>query len=133
MKQIILYGKAIIITVALNLFLSPVLVFAQPANTAPEPTIIPFNQPVKGDVNTIIQRIINGLFALIATVSIIFIVIGGFRLVFSQGSDEAVKKTKATITGALIGLVVAILAFYVDTRCNRLITTLRKDQPGIHQ
>lgn len=47
---------------------------------------------------------------IIAAVSLLFIVIGGFRYILSQGDPQGVSKAKGTIVYALIGLSVAILA-----------------------
>lgn len=72
-----------------------------------------FNQPVTSDLGSLINRTITILFSLIATVSVIFIIIGGFRLVVSRGDQTAVKTAKATIAWAVGGLIVALLAFTV--------------------
>ena len=50
---------------------------------------------------------------LIGIVSVGFIVLGGGQLVISAGNTEAVEKGKKTITWAIIGLVVALLAFSI--------------------
>lgn len=75
--------------------------------------IVDFNNPVSDDFMAIIQRIVNTLLALIATVAVIFIVVGGFRLTFSQGNQEAVAKGKKTLTWAIAGLAVALLTFAI--------------------
>ncbi len=75
--------------------------------------VIGFTPAVRDEPFALIQRIVNVLFSLIATVSIIFIIVGGFRLAFSQGSQEAVTAGKKTITWAIAGLAVALLAFAI--------------------
>jgi hypothetical protein len=83
------------------------------SGTGPSQTILDFQKPVKGDLGSILNRVVNILITLIASVSIIFIIIGGFRLAFSQGQSEAVTAGKKTITWAIIGLVMAMLAFAI--------------------
>ena len=65
------------------------------------------------DPKEIIQTIVRILLFLIGAVSVIMIIIGGFRYVISQGDSGAVTSAKNTILYAVIGLVVAILAYAV--------------------
>jgi len=58
-------------------------------------------------------RIINFLLSIIGTLSILFIIIGGFQYVTSAGNEDAAKKGRATITYAIIGLIAAILSFLI--------------------
>src|SRR5262249_55215586 len=74
-------------------------------------TIDQFSSPLSGDRGGIINKIINILCGLIATVAVIFIICGGFRLVMSRGDAAQAKGAKQTITWAVAGLVVALLAF----------------------
>lgn len=83
----------------------------QPADH-PKP-ILEFNKPINNTVSGLLQRAINILLGLIASVSVIFIMIGGFRLAFSQGKTEAIEAGKKTITWAIAGLVIALLAFAI--------------------
>lgn len=57
--------------------------------------------------------ITKGFLGIIAVWSVAFIIIGGFRLVMSQGNEEQVTVAKKTITYAILGLAVAILAFSI--------------------
>ncbi len=57
-----------------------------------------------------IQIIITITIAVIGAMSVLFITIGGFRYIISQGDPQAIGKAKATILYALIGLVIAIVA-----------------------
>lgn len=57
-----------------------------------------------------IKVILTIVFSVIGALSLLFITIGGFRYVLSQGDPQATGKAKNTILYALIGLVVAIMA-----------------------
>lgn len=83
--------------------------------------IIEFERPVTDDIQALIQRIVNTLLSLIATVAVIFIVVGGFRLAFSQGNQEAVAKGKKTLTWAIAGLAVALLTFAIINAITQLL------------
>jgi ABC-type Fe3+ transport system permease subunit len=61
-------------------------------------------------LNKTIKAILNLLTVIIGVLSVIMIMVGGFRYVTSGGRDDAVKSAKNTITYALIGLVVASTA-----------------------
>ena len=64
-------------------------------------------------VSDIIQSIVNILLFVIGAVSVIMIVIGGFKYVVSNGDASQVKSAKDTIFYSIIGLVVAILAYAI--------------------
>lgn len=51
------------------------------------------------------------LIFLVGAISVIMLIIGGLRYVFSQGEASAVKGAKDTILYAIIGIIVAILAY----------------------
>jgi len=67
----------------------------------------------KTDAGTIIKTIVNILLFVIGAVSVIMIVIGGFKYVLSNGESAAVTSAKNTIFYAVIGLVVAALAYAI--------------------
>lgn len=69
------------------------------------------SQPVKGSLGSLLDRTVAFLLSFVAVLAIIFIIIGGFRLAFSQGNTEAVTAGRKTITWAIIGLIIALLAF----------------------
>lgn len=59
------------------------------------------------------QLIINVLLSAIGIVAVIMLIIGGFRYVFSQGNEKAIQGAKDTILYAIIGIIVAVLAFAI--------------------
>ncbi len=61
----------------------------------------------------LLLKIMQGFLTIIGAWAMAFIVIGGFKLVMSQGDEEAVTKAKKSITWAVLGLVVALLAFSI--------------------
>ncbi len=67
----------------------------------------------KTDIKGIIRTVVNALLFLIGAVSVIMIVVGGFRYVVSQGDSSAVASAKNTILYAVIGLVVALMAYAI--------------------
>ena len=60
-----------------------------------------------------VSTIINVIIGVVGIVSVIFIVIGGLSYVTSAGDPGKTKKAKDTILYAIIGLIVAVLAFAI--------------------
>lgn len=58
-------------------------------------------------------QIVNILLFIIGAVAVIMIIVGGIRYVTSNGDQAHVKAAKDTIMYAIIGLVVAILAYAI--------------------
>ena len=65
------------------------------------------------DPADIIALIVKVLLFIIGAVAVIMIIIGGIRYTISQGDSSAVTGAKNTILYAVIGVVVAILAYAV--------------------
>lgn len=59
----------------------------------------------------VFQTITNVLLFLIGAISVIMLVIGGLRYVVSGGDSSAVAAAKNTILYAIIGVIIALLAF----------------------
>jgi len=68
------------------------------------------NQTSLGDQ---IKRVVNILLFIIGVVSVIMIIIGGIKYVLSNGDSSQITSAKNTILYAVIGLVVALLAYAI--------------------
>ncbi|MCA9349886.1 hypothetical protein KC853_02440 [Candidatus Saccharibacteria bacterium] len=67
----------------------------------------------QSDLTVNIENITNFLLYAIGVVSVIMLIIGGFRYVLSQGDQKAAESARNTILYAIIGIVIAILAFAI--------------------
>lgn len=65
------------------------------------------------DLKNAIQTVVNALLFLLSAVAVIMIIIGGIRYTTSNGDSTRTKAAKDTILYAVVGLVVAILAFAI--------------------
>lgn len=65
------------------------------------------------DLVSQIQVITNTMLFAIGVVAVIMLVIGGFRYIFSGGNNQSVTAAKDTILYAVIGIVVALLAYAI--------------------
>ena len=65
------------------------------------------------DVGTIVQNVVNALLYVIGALSVIMLIWGGIRYTTSGGNANSVTAAKNTILYAVIGLIVAILAYAI--------------------
>ena len=74
------------------------------------------------DLNTVIKTVVNIMLFIIGALAVIMIVVGGIRFTISNGNAEQIKSARNTITYAVAGLIVAILAYAI---VNSVITQLK--------
>ena len=66
-----------------------------------------------GSVENIIAIVVNTLLFIVGIISVIMIIVGGFRYTVSGGDGNAVTAAKNTILYAVIGLVVAFASYAI--------------------
>lgn len=64
-------------------------------------------------VDSVISTVINTLLFIVGILSVVMIIVGGLRYTASAGNANAVTGAKNTITYAVVGLVVSMVAFVV--------------------
>lgn len=60
-----------------------------------------------------VSSLVGAVLGIAGVVAIIFIIIGGYKYVVSQGNPQEVQKAKETIIYALVGLVIVMMAFTI--------------------
>lgn len=60
-----------------------------------------------------VSGIVSAVLMVIGAVAVIFIVLGGIKYSMSQGDSGSIQKAKDTILFAVIGLVIAMVAFAI--------------------
>lgn len=75
----------------------------------------------------IFTTVTNTLLFIVGVLSVLMIIVGGLRYVVSGGNATAVTSAKNTILYALVGLIVAFLAY---AAVNFLLNTLSLDAAG---
>ncbi len=70
-----------------------------------------------------VNKVIKIAFTLVGILTVLFIVIGGFRYMTSAGDEKRAGSGKKTIQWALIGLVLVLFAYAIVTISTRLATT----------
>lgn len=69
--------------------------------------------PGEVDTTKVMMNIINGILYVVGLLAVVMIVVAGVQMTTSAGDPGVVKKAKVTITYAIVGLVVAILAYAI--------------------
>jgi heme/copper-type cytochrome/quinol oxidase subunit 2 len=65
----------------------------------------------QGDATSIVQTIINVMLFIVGILSVIMIIFSGIRYITSAGDKSKTESAKNTLVYAVVGLVVAIVAF----------------------
>ena len=66
-----------------------------------------------GEIGNVAQNIINVVIAVLGIVAVLFVVIGAAQYMTSQGDPSKLKKAKDTIVYAVLGVVLAVLAYAI--------------------
>ena len=67
----------------------------------------------KRDLLGTVRIVVNVILAVLATVTVVMIIVGGINYSTSQGDAAKVKRAKDTILYGIVGLVIALLAFAI--------------------
>jgi amino acid transporter len=79
--------------------------WAPPENTSGAPS----------NFEAVIMNGINWILGFITVIAVLFIIYGGIQYITASGDENTMKSAKKTITTAIIGLIVAGLAFAIVT------------------
>jgi len=100
--------------ITLGVLLAPVAVSAvdtfQPCNGVTDSLVC---KNSTATAQPVIKTVINTLVFLVGIVAVIVMIIGGIMYTISAGNAGMVTKAKSTIIYALVGLIVAFLAYAV--------------------
>ena len=77
-------------------------------STVSTPNISPLPKVEPGD--STVKIVLNVVFAITGSISLLVITIAGLRYIVSHGSPQEVAKAKNAIIYALVGLVITIMA-----------------------
>ena len=89
----------------------------------------PINNPAPNalvnisDFGTLLSRAINTFLTFAGAVAVVFLMIGGFQYVSSRGTEEGMEKAKKTVTAAIIGIVVIVMAYAIVAIVNTILTS----------
>lgn len=69
--------------------------------------------PNRFSLQGIISFVVMSLLVVAILLSFFFLIFGGLKWILSQGDKKQVEEAQKTITFAIIGLVVALLSFFI--------------------
>ena len=76
------------------------------------------------DIKILIRNIINIILGVAGLVSVLFVIIGGFRYITSAGNEEQAEAGKKTLQNAIIGIIIVVLSFVIVSVISSALTTL---------
>jgi hypothetical protein len=77
----------------------------------------------ENSLDGVIIKVLKFIIGIIGTLAVVVIVIAGFKMVMSQGNTEAIEGAKKSITWAVIGLVVTLLAYTIVAIVSSTLTS----------
>ncbi len=125
MRKKLFLNKFFALAIFMVVLTTPLLSFAQPPVLCPPPAqsvggvCLPDrpggSQGVKeyGSVGELVRAIIDVALLLVASVALIFVIIGGYQYLTANGKEEQVKAAKTTIIRALLGLLIVLFAYAI--------------------
>jgi len=84
---------------------------------------------IQGGVGGLIIYIIDILLAFAAILAVLFIIIGGYKYIFSGVSEKSAESGKKTLINAIIGLVIIILSYAIITVLSNTISNSVSNNP----
>lgn len=61
----------------------------------------------------LVGLILNILVLVVGSISVLFLIIGGFRYLTAAGNEETAEQAKGTMKHAIVGLIIVIMSFAV--------------------
>jgi hypothetical protein len=65
------------------------------------------------NIPEVIQRILTLVLIVAVVIALFFLIWGGIRWIMSGGDKGKVETARSTIIGAIVGLIIALLAFFI--------------------
>jgi hypothetical protein len=117
------FSKILIVILLLGLVLPTFGVQAQTFESVDKGSSIKIPSFLKGEKGPagtrtfggLITQILSILLLVIGSLSVLFLIIGGFRYVTASGNEEAAEGAKRMIWNSVVGLVLVIMAFAIIT------------------
>ena len=93
--------------------IASVLTYALPAAAIAAENVVPDSVVNISNVPNIIRGIIQFILVIAFVGAFVFLLIGGIRWIMAGGDEKAVAGARGTITAALIGLVIVLVAYAI--------------------
>lgn len=93
--------------------ISPVIFLAAPAAALAQGTLVPTAITPINNIITVVRGIVQFILILAFVIAFIMLIVGGLRWILAGGDEKSVEKARNTITAALIGLVIVLVAYAI--------------------
>ncbi|MFC1640782.1 hypothetical protein ACFL2D_01890 [Patescibacteria group bacterium] len=77
--------------------------------------------PTENNVTAAVTSVIGWVLGVTFAIAVLVLIIGGFRYITSAGNDKQVQAAKTTMTYAIVGLVIVLLAYVIAATINAVI------------
>jgi hypothetical protein len=67
----------------------------------------------EGNIGTVIGRVITAILVIAVVLALFFLIWGGVKWIMSGGDKAKVESARGTIIAAIVGLIIAFLAFFI--------------------
>ncbi len=86
---------------------------------------VEIKDPKSTDLPAILNLVIGWILALVGGLAVLFIIWGGIQYVTSAGNKDKAETAKKTLTYAIVGLIVIVLAEVIVSLVTTLPTSLK--------
>ena len=80
-------------------------------------------------ISTIVGNLINGALALLGTVFLVLLLLGGYRWMTASGNEEDITKAKSLIWQAVMGLLIIMAAMLITQFVLKSLTIATQTTP----
>lgn len=109
------YLSALILFVTIAFFIFPVITFAVQADLVNHPPIAPKGTTSDNVVKTVLLGIFDPMWQLAAGLAVIMFIVAGILFITSSGDPGKVTTAKKAAIWAVVGIIIAIIAFSIVT------------------
>lgn len=81
-----------------------------------------YNPLPESELTKMFLLLTRGFLMIIGVWGVMFIIVGGFRMVTAAGNEEQILAAKKTITWAILGVIVAIMSFSIIALVQNFVT-----------
>lgn len=109
---------AIITTTGFSLLATAGQAFATSGSLDPCPQNSQFNTLCKlqaGQIGSVVSSAVTIILIIATLIALFFLIWGGLRWILSGGDKAKVEEARKTIIGAIVGLIIAFLAYFILT------------------
>lgn len=92
---------------------APVISLVAPAAALAQGQLVPSELTRTQNVINVVQALIRFVLLFAFVAAFVMLLIGGIRWILAGGDEKAVEKARNTITAALIGLVIILVAYAI--------------------